>query len=288
MSTAATPATAALSTPPDPQPDRAGMAMPERIADMLCIVAILTQYGRHLADTIQHRALRRGFASIAQFFGTSRVSTILAHLHRGIMRAVALERLLLQRAQRGRDLVIFEPGQQRRRAVSAAIPSWPDAAAGPPQAGSPPARAAAHRPAGRTLPQEALTLDTLPSMRQIEAEVRRRPIGRTLVAICNDLGAAPMLCSNPMWESLYRAFRCYRGSFDKWFGEMRRRQKYFEQQQRNDHPDLDRPAQTREEIHQILGFLIGEPPLDPCTILPDPATPGPRATPVAPAGTGPP
>ena len=203
--------------PPYPIPQWIGPAkpVPERIAAVLSVVAILTEYGRHLADTIEHRAIWRGFATIAQFFGTAAMPVILAHIRRGIMRAVALEHMLLRRAARGRDLAILARRVHARRAAEpTAPPAEPatTAAAAPPPAEAPPAQQPASRPARRTGPEEPLTLDTLPSMAQLEAEVRRRPIGRTIVDICRDLGISPSLCDGPFWNRVFMAIHCYRGS----------------------------------------------------------------------------
>ena len=41
-------------------------------------------YGRHLAETIEHRAIWRGFATIAQFCGTAALPVMLADIQRGI------------------------------------------------------------------------------------------------------------------------------------------------------------------------------------------------------------
>jgi len=263
--------TADLANPLDPHPDRHAQAMPERIAAVLHIVHILATYGRHLADTIQRRSVRRGFATIAQFFPTAKVSVILAHIFRGIMRAVALERLLLQRAASGRDLLVFTPPDDTLDAANPAVPPWPDAAFGsnaPPTQPSAP-QTPTRRPTREPFPQAPLTLDSLPSMRQVEAEVRRHPVGRTLLAICNDLGVAPILCSNAMWESLYRAFAQYRGSFDRWFKEMRRRQKRYVEQEVDANPNLGWPGETRDAVRKTLGFVVGEPPVDPFFASPE-------------------
>ena len=92
-----------------PPKDRPGKPAPARIAEILAVVSILATYGRHLAETLEQRAVARGFATIARFFGTAAFDTILAHIQRGLMRAVALERVLLRRAARGRDLRILAP-----------------------------------------------------------------------------------------------------------------------------------------------------------------------------------
>src|SRR6202789_3442140 len=119
MATATT-TPAGLATLPDPPKDRPAKPVPERIAAMLSIVAVLAEYGRHLADTIEHRAIWRGFATIAQFFGTATMPVILAHIQRGLMRVVALEHMLLRRATRGRDLAILT---RRMRAQPAEEPT---------------------------------------------------------------------------------------------------------------------------------------------------------------------
>ena len=80
--------------------------MPEYIAALLHAVGILLGYGRHLLGTVRQRATAPTFPSIAACFGTANLSTILAHLNRGILRATALQNLLLARAATGRDINI--------------------------------------------------------------------------------------------------------------------------------------------------------------------------------------
>src|SRR4029077_20285936 len=94
------------ASPPDPPQDQPGKTtpVPEYIAALLYAVDMLLGYGRHLFATIRHRAAAPTFPTIAAAFGTSNLSTILAHLNRGILRAAALERFLLARAATGRDI----------------------------------------------------------------------------------------------------------------------------------------------------------------------------------------
>src|ERR1700691_3767944 len=98
----AAPTTTDLSPQPAPPKDRPGKPVHARIAEILAIVSILASYGRHLAQTLERRAVTRGFATIARFFGTVAFDTILAHITRGLMRAIALQRILLHPAARGR------------------------------------------------------------------------------------------------------------------------------------------------------------------------------------------
>ena len=289
----ATTLTAGLATLPDPAMDRPAKPVPERIAAVLSVVAILTEYGSHLADTIEHRAIWRGFATIAQFFGTAAMPVILAHIRRGIMRAVALEHMLLRRAARGRDLAILARRVHARRAAEPTAPPAEPATtadAAPQPAEAPPAQQPASRPARRTGPEEALSLNSLPSMAQLEAEVRRRPIGRTIVDICRDLGISPSLCDGPFWNRVFMAIHCYRGSLGNIVVEMRRREKRFDKEHWK-HPNLALPEQTREGVRRVLGFFIGEPPVDPFRPVPAPGAPASVAAPsvpVAEAATGPP
>jgi hypothetical protein len=294
----ATTLTAGLASLPDPQKDRPGRPVPEGIAAVLAILAILTGYGRHLAETLEHRAVWSGFATIAQFFGTASVPVILAHIKRGIMRAVALERMLRRRAARGRDLVILARRVRARRAAEPAAaqagptapPVEPASAAGPQSAEAPPTQQPAARPGRRTGPEEPLTLDTMPSMAQLEAEVRRRPIGQTIVAICLDLGIAPTLCEGAFWNQVFMTIRCYRGSIGNLVLEMRRREKRLDKEHWK-YPGLPLPEETRAGVRRVLGFFIGETPVDPAGPVPaavasaSVAAPG---VPVPPAATGPP
>jgi len=77
------------ASPPDPPQDQPGKTtpVPEYIAALLYAVDMLLGYGRHLFATIRHRAAAPTFPTIAAAFGTSNLSTILAHLNRGILRA---------------------------------------------------------------------------------------------------------------------------------------------------------------------------------------------------------
>ncbi len=96
--------------------------MPERIAGLLRVVRILLAYGRHLTDTVAQRAAAPSFTSIAACFGTLNLSVILAHLRRGLLRAAALERVLLARAASGRDIE-FAAARIRPRGSQPATPA---------------------------------------------------------------------------------------------------------------------------------------------------------------------
>src|SRR5689334_1439592 len=82
--------------------------IPSNIALLLHAARTLLDYGRHLLNTLNHRASAPDFNAIAACFGTANLTTILAHLNRGILRAAALERLLVIRAESGRDIDVVE------------------------------------------------------------------------------------------------------------------------------------------------------------------------------------
>src|SRR5580704_11454643 len=92
-----------VASPPDPAQDHPALTLPNNIAVLLHAVGVLLTYGRHLIETVRHRAAAPNFNAIAACFGTDNLSTILAHLNRGILRTVALQRVLLARAATGQD-----------------------------------------------------------------------------------------------------------------------------------------------------------------------------------------
>lgn len=251
--------------------------MPERIAGLLQIVRVLLCYGRHLADTVADRAAAPGFATIAACFGTAKLAVIVARLHRGILRAVALERVLLARAAAGRD-VEFEAARTR--------PPAPPPAPADAQADQQPEAPAARIPVSRlgTRSRRDDPADChIPTLEELEAQVRRRPFGRTIVDICLDLAVMPGLCAGPFWNALSDTMQRYGGSLAVLIQERIHREEAFDKEQdRNPAREWDWINQSREKIRQVLGFFIGENPAG--LFAPSPA-PGALVTAVA---TGPP
>ena len=261
--------------------------MPQ-IAEILAVVTILANYGRHLAQTLERRAAGRGFATIARFFGSVKLDTILAHLHRGLMRAMALQRMLTLRARRGRDLQFLAP-----RASRAAPAQDPEAAAAekpaPPEELTPEWMAAAlaadiragERLALRIARDAPLTLDTLPSMAAIRAEVLRSSVGRCIAEICRDFGVSASLCDGVFWDRVYHSVRLYRGNLGRLVLDLKRREQWFDKEEWK-HPGLELAEETRAGVRRVLGFFIGEEPVDPFEVV---AGPGVGVAAVA---TGPP
>src|SRR3984957_2197362 len=122
-------ATPCPASPDDPQTDRPGVTVPSRtvparIAALLHTVRIMLGFGRNLAATAKERSTSSDFNAIAACFGTGRLFAIMAHLQRGILRATALENVLLARAARGRDIGLAAP-RERVIAAAAETPAAP-------------------------------------------------------------------------------------------------------------------------------------------------------------------
>ena len=62
------------------------------------------------------------------------------------------------------------------------------------------------------------------------AEVRRRPIGRTIASICMDLGIAPGLCDGAFWNQVEKTLRRYGGSLDRLSQIRARREEAFQRE----------------------------------------------------------
>ena len=180
-------AAAAPDLPTQPDPDRPGPGMLPRITRLLGLLHWLIDHGRSVASTLQQRAADPRFALWARSFGTADVALILARITRGLLRAAALEARLSQRAAHGQDY-----GSVRKPAASRA--------------------SAAQPPARRAQRAEHPALADLPTVQQIAAEVRRRPIGAIIADICHDLGITPGQLDRATWDELAHAIATYGGS----------------------------------------------------------------------------
>jgi hypothetical protein len=244
---------------------------PERIGALLHVVRTLLAYGRHLADTVTLRATAPSFPTNAACFGTIDLPIILAHLHRGILRAAALERVLLARAARGRDIAFART--RIRPDTSHLAPADPTRK---------PANPLQPRPAPQPLRRSRATDPAdfrAPSPGKLQRQVRRRPLGRTLVDICLDLAVVPGLCTGTFWNELFDAMHCYGGSIASLMRERNRREQAFHREQdRSPAPHFDWFNLRREMVRQVLGFFIGAKPVLPLQL----------PTTTAAAATGPP
>jgi hypothetical protein len=258
-------ATPCPASPPDPQPDRPARTtpartapartIPARIAALLHTVRILLGYGRHLAESATHRSASTDFNAVAACFGTGRLGAIIAHLERGILRATALERVLLARAARGRDISFTEPREPATATLAAPADPSADLPVEPP-AEAPIARKPARRSrqAGWNNPELFM-----PTLEELEAQVRRRPLGRTLVDICLDLAVVPGFCTGTFWNTLFDAIRLHGGSVAVLMQEKVHRQEAFcKEQDRTIGSNWDWLEMGRDALRRVLGRFIGE------------------------------
>ena len=247
------------ASPPDPPQDQPGKTapVPEYIAAILHGVRILLGYGRHLLDTVHRRAAAPTFPTIAAAFGTANLATILAHLNRGILRADALERFLLARAATGRDISIPTP---RTRTAE------PPPAAAAPQTEQPTDQPAKPKAAKRPTPPPGWDDPELfmPTQQDLDRQVRRRSIGRTIGEICGDLAVVPGLCTPAFWNGLFEVMHYFGGSVANVMREKtRREQAFIQEQDKKLDSTWDWMRLKPDEIRQVLGFFIDAPLVDP-------------------------
>ena len=252
------------ASPPDPPQDQPGKTapVPEYIAAILRTVGILLGYGRHLLGTLHRRAASPTFPTIAAAFGTASLPTILAHLNRGILRAAALQNMLLARAETGRDISMVI-----RRTRADEPPPAPAAPQTEPAADQPSKPKSAHRP---SLPSGGDEPELfMPTPEEFALQVRRRAVGRTITEICRDLAVVPGFCTPAFWNGLFKLMHYFGGSVENVMREKTRREQAFIQEQDK---KLDSTWEWMrlkpDELRQVLGFFIGEPPVDPFAAAP--------------------
>ncbi len=272
-------ATACPASPDDPQPDRPGetvttRTMPARIAALLHTVRIMLGFGRHLAATAKQRSTSSDFNAIAVCFGTGRLFKIMAHLQRGLLRATALENVLLARAARGRDIGVGAP--RKHVITELTMPADPPAeqsaetpveqpVAAPVEQPAVSADPQTEAPVARKNPRPSLPIGWddpelfMPTLKELEAQVRRRPLGRTLVDICLDLAVVPGFCASPFLNELLDSIRLRGGSIGVLMVEkMHREQAFCKEQDRKVGSNWDWQTLTQDAVRRMLGGLIGE------------------------------
>jgi hypothetical protein len=76
--------------------------VPPRIFDVAQPLLVLIEYAGFLGRAVALGAAWCGFATVAPYFGTADVPAIGVRIRRGLMRAVALYKVLAPRGQGGR------------------------------------------------------------------------------------------------------------------------------------------------------------------------------------------
>jgi len=257
--------TTAAASPPDPLKDPRTPIASTNVEALLGIVGILLTYGRHLVNTIRQRSTAPGFSAIAACFGTAKLSTIMAHLNRGILRCIALERILQARQAAGKDIDFIA-----RQTSTTLLPEPGPAEATQPQ----PAQPAAAEPAAirKRAPRRSRPIGWddpelfMPTVEELERQMRRRPIGRIIFDISLDLAVVPGFCHPALWNALFDIMHHFGGgnAVSDLVTEKRRREKAFaNEQDRVRGANWDWINMSRDKLRQVLGFFIGEPPVNP-------------------------
>jgi hypothetical protein len=237
------------STAPDQGKPR---PTPGRIGAVLTVLHALIAHARHFAATAATQAAVPEFVTVAAVFGTHDLPVILHRVQRGILRALALHNYLLARAARGRNLRFAWPPcvevQPHHRPPPGPAPA------------SPPARVARRQPDPATLGPDDPAASRLPTQEELEAWVRRRPVGRSMTYICMDLGIVPGLCDGEFWNKIESVLRRYGGSLGRLCRIRAKREETF-QRARDRRPetwDTDWRELPRATVRQALDCLIGE------------------------------
>ena len=104
----------------------------------------------------------------------------------------------------------------------------------------------------------------MPTMQELERQVRRRPLGRTILDICLDLAVVPGFCTGAFWNELFDTMHRFGGSVATLMQQKSRREQAFDKLlDRRRGSNWDWLRLKRETTRQVLGFFIGEPPVDP-------------------------
>ncbi|HEY2619462.1 MAG TPA: hypothetical protein VGI78_19130 [Acetobacteraceae bacterium] len=159
------------------------------------MVRKLIDHGRQLAAAVRQRSHTNDPALAGCCFGTSDIALILSRITLALHRASALEARLERSAAR------------------------PDPKPQPPRVPSP-RTARAPREAPREPAAADPRLAGLPTVEQIAAEIRRRPVGAVIADICRDLG---IMANHPLWRELHLAIILHGGNLAGFLDDMFKR-----------------------------------------------------------------
>ena len=256
-------AAASSALPPDPLKDPPAATLPGNIGGLLHVVRILLGYGRHLIETVRPRSAAPNFNAIAACFGTASLPTIIAHLNRGILKCLALERILLARAATGRDIDYVERSSPTIQELLDRTDTPGLTATAQPLSFAPGRRRSPRpsRPSGWNDPELYM-----PTLEELERQMRRRPIGRIILDISLDLAIVPGFCHPAFWNALFDIMNWFGGGHavsELMAEKTRRRQAFAREQDRIRGANWDWLNIPLDRLRDVLGFFIGEPPVNP-------------------------
>ena len=228
--------------------------VPPCIAFLLRVVGVLLRYGRQLDDALPAKAAHPRFPTLAAGFGTHDVRRILFYIQRGILRATMLERFLLARAAQGHDIDSEQPPEPAEQAEIQALDLKLRAPVQPRLKSAKSSIAEANDPLHFAMP----------TLKELESQIRRRSVGRTIAEICMDLGVTPTMCEGATWDEILRSLMYFGANLAEFFEVQQRRRETFqaERAKRSDRWTFDWQDRPRDAIRQLLGSLLGDPPPD--------------------------
>ena len=226
--------------------------MPTCIAAILSLVRVLLDYGKHLDAILPDHAEHPRFPTLAAAFGTHDIRRILAHVQRGILRAMMLERFLLARAAQGRDIVPTPLPEAAEQADIEALEMKL----------RPPAERRAKTTRGPRIDPDDPAHFSMPTLKELESQVRRCAVGHTIAQICMDLGITANISEAAIWDEIFQILMHFGGNYELVFGvQERRKQSFQKERNRLKHTwTFDWRDRPREAIRQLLGYVLGETP----------------------------
>jgi hypothetical protein len=226
--------------------------MPGRIAHVLRVLATLITQARYFAANAHTHARNREFAAAAAVFGTYDLTIILRRVQRGLLRALALQQYLLERAARGINLrFAWPPTTEQYHLRNLPKPERAKRAASAPRRREP-----------ATMEPTDFGWARIPTPEELAKEVRSRPIGRTIAFICMDLGLTPGFCGNGFWIQMDLVLYRYGGTLRTMYQVRGRREAAYlrERHWRPDTWDVDWRGNSIITVHRAIGSKFGEPP----------------------------
>ena len=102
--------------------------------------------------------------------------------------------------------------------------------------------------------------------------MRRRPVGRTIIDICSISPSSQAFATARSGASYPSLHLVQRQRHQTGAEKNRRRKSFVEEQDRKRDGNWDWINMTRDALRQVLGFFIGEPPVNPFDPAAAPAT----------------